>query len=228
MGNDLAELNQKIDLLTSQVVYMNEQLEYQRQRLQAFEELKNDLVPIANHMFRLTIDELAEIGSDFQVEDLFFLVKRLLRDTDLLVRVLDRMEGIMDLADEGQLLGKQVFNNTVEKLDLLEQQGYFTFARGAAYIMERIVSEFSEEDVRALGDNIVTILSTVRNMTQPEVLSLANQVVDSVRDEPDSAELSTIGLLRELGDPKVRKGMARMLRIVKGLADQPSLGIPPN
>ena len=45
------------------------------------DELRRDLMPIANQMIKLTIDELAEIGSEFQAEDLLFLLKRLLRDT---------------------------------------------------------------------------------------------------------------------------------------------------
>ena len=44
----------------------------------------------------------------------------------------------------------------------MEREGYFAFARGGWRIVERIVTEFSEDDVNALGDNIVTILNTVK------------------------------------------------------------------
>jgi uncharacterized protein YjgD (DUF1641 family) len=76
--------------------------------------------------------------------------------------------------------------------------------------------------VRALGDNIVTILTTVRNMTQPEVLALANNAIGAIREVPtDTKPLSTLALLKELNDPKVRMGLTRMLGMVKALADQP-------
>jgi uncharacterized protein YjgD (DUF1641 family) len=89
--------------------------------------------------------------------------------------------------------------------------------------MDRIVTEFSEEDVRALGDNIVTILYTVRNMTQPEILELANKSLAAIRPEEEiqPESVSTWSLLRELSDPKVRVGMARLLNLLKVLADQP-------
>ena len=45
----------------------------------------HDAIPVVNHMVKLSIDELAEIGTDFQLEDLTFLLKRVLRDTRLLV-----------------------------------------------------------------------------------------------------------------------------------------------
>lgn len=219
-ASDLASLEQKIDLLTSQVIYLNEQLNTQTKQLRAFDEFKQDMVPIANHLVRLTIDELAEIGSDFEGADLLYLIKRLLRDTHLLLKMLDQVEGLMGLMDEGGLMGKQVFNHLVETLDQLEQKGYFTFARGLGYITERVVTEFSEEDVRALGDNIVTILSTVRKMTQPDILSLANKAIDTMHQETEAADLSAWALIREMNDPKVRKGLARMLNMLKAMSEQ--------
>ena len=83
------------------------------------------------------------------------------------------------------------------------------------------MTEFEKEDVIALGDNIVTILTTVRNMTQPEVLSFANRAMGVMQDEPITENISTWGLLRELSDPKVRRGIARMLNLVKVMADEP-------
>jgi len=221
MDANFATLNQKIDLLAAQVGYLTGQLETQQKRQLEFEELKRDMIPIVNHMVRLSIDELAEIGSDFQAEDLLFLLKRLLRNTNNLVLILDRMEGVMGLATESKILGKQMFNQTVETLDQLERKGFFEFARGAGYIAERVVTEFNEGDVRALGDNIVTILKTVRNMTQPEVLGVANRVVSTMQEEDTPETVTTWGLLKELSDPKVRKGMARLLNVVRIMADQP-------
>jgi uncharacterized protein YjgD (DUF1641 family) len=221
MTIELASLEHKIDLLSAQMTVISEQMEAQRRRQEAIDSFKADALPIANHFVRLAIDELADIGSDFAAEDLLYLFKRVLRNMDLLVDLLDRVERLTGLADESAVIGRQVFNSAIERLDYLERQGYFAFMNASFSIVERIVMEFSEEDVHALGDNIVTILKTVRSMTQPEVLAMANRAVETIQAEPEGAELSTLGLLRELGDPKVRKGMARMLNVVKVMADQP-------
>ena len=88
--------------------------------------------------------------------------------------------------------------------------------------MEKIVTEFNEEDVKALGDNIVSILHTVRNLTQPEIMDLTNNALDAIRVEPLSDDVpSALGLVRELSDPQVRRGFARLINLVKSLADQP-------
>jgi uncharacterized protein YjgD (DUF1641 family) len=213
--NDLALLHEKIDFLT-------EQMEAQRRRQMELDELKADLIPIANHMVSLSIDELAEIGTEFQLEDLLFLLKRVLRNTEAMLRLMDMLEAGMGLSDELQLLGTQVFANMVETADRLEREGYFAFIREGWGIFEKIVAEFDEEDVRALGDNVVTILSTIRNMTQPEVLALANNAVSAMQPADEIEDVSTLQLLRSLSDPQVRRGMARLLNIVKTLADDPN------
>ena len=213
----------EIELLHEKLDYITAQVEEQQRRQREFDELKQDVIPIANHMMKLTIDELAEIGTDFQSEDFIFLLKRLLRNTHSLIRLMDYLEAGMGLSDEISHLGPQIFNNVVETLDRLERQGYFAFMTEGWKVIERVVTEFDEEDVKALGDNIVTILTTVRNMTQPEILNLANNAIGAIESTPVQEEdISTFALLRELSDPQVRRGMARMLNIVKALADEPA------
>ena len=214
-GNGNAQLVEKLDFLV-------EQAEAGRRQREGLEELQRDLVPIANQMIKLTIDELAEIGTEFQGEDLLFLAKRLLRDTHMLVDGLNRLEMMMELYDETQRIGQGVFNQAVVKLDQMEREGYFDFARAGWTIVERIVEEFSEEDVTALGDNIVTILNTVKNLTQPEIMTLTNDALKAIQTQPiDETSVSMWSLLRDLSDPKVRIGMARMLNMLKVLAEQP-------
>ena len=219
-ATDIESIHKKLD-------YLTEYVEAQHKRQQEFDELKQDVIPIANHMIKLSIEELAEIGTDFQVEDLFYLLKRLLRNTGMLMRLVDMLEAGMDLTEELKPIGLQAFSDMVETLDRLEREGYFNFIREGWGIIERIVHEFNEDDVRALGDNIVAILTTVRSMTQPEILSLADQAISAI--QPSAAEVenvSTLALLRELSDPKVRRGMSRMLNLLKALADQPTKQTP--
>ncbi len=220
MENDLALLHQKIDALSEQVAFLTAQAEEQKRRQQALDELKQDMIPIGNQLVKLTIDELAEIGDEFRIEDLLFLLKRILRNINLIMAMFDRLEAVMGLADEAELLGKQVFNYTVEELDRMEREGYFGFARQGWKIIQQIITEFSEEDVQALGDNIVTILTTVRNMTQPEIMQLVNNALGAIKEDPSAKKVSTWWLIRELGDPKVRRGMARMINLLKALDDQ--------
>ena len=247
MDSEMALLHQKIDLLTATVEaqrqrlnvleanpernavllekldFLVQQAEAQRRSREEMNELKRDLLPIGNQLIKLTIDELAEIGSEFQAEDLLYLVKRLLRDTHLLTQMLDQLEAAAGLLDETNRIGKQVFNQSVAALDQMERQGYFTFARGSWRVFERVVQSFSEKDLDALGEHIEIVLSLVKRLTQPEFLTLAENTLNAIQAEPSGDEnVSLWALVRELSDPQVRKGMMRMLNVIKAVADQPA------
>ncbi len=74
----------------------------------------------------------------------------------------------------------------------LERKGYFAFARGGMRIVDNIVTSFSEEDVRPLGDNVVLILQTVKEMTQPEIMNFVRntvQVIEREKDQPVDTSL---------------------------------------
>ena len=219
---ETAITQEQFALLMEKMDRIENHMAAQQRRQQEMEELQRDLIPIGNHMFKLAIDELAEIGSEFQSEDLFFLLKRILRDTNLLLKLFDQLENVMELSEDVQTIGKQIFNQGVQELDRLEREGYFSFAREGWQIVERVVSEFSEEDVRALSDNIVVILKTVRNMTQPEIMAIANQSVDAIRETPGEGDnISAFKLVKEMGNPQVKRGMSRMLNLLKAMGETP-------
>jgi len=212
-ATDIAALHRKLD-------YLTEQFEAQRKRQEVWDELIHDMTPAVNDLVKLTIDELDEIGNDFQLEDILHLVKRLLRDIRLLTGMLDQLESAVELTGELKRMMVPSFNELVESLAVLDQKGYFRFMGSTTYIMDQVVSEFGEEDVRALGDNVVTILKTVRSMTQPQIMELANNALQNI-GQPIDEEVSTWRLLREMRNPEVRKGMARMLQVVKAFATMP-------
>jgi len=213
-ANGSAGLHAKLDTIL-------EQIQDQRRRQEELAELRGDLIPIANHMIKLSIDELAEVGSDFQLEDLFYLVKRLLRDTQLIAGLLDRLESTAELVDEVQRVGKEAFNQAVVSLDRMEQDGYFAFARGGKRILDQIVTEFSEDDINALGDNIVLILNTIKEMTQPEIMNFVRNTLLVAEQEIDKPiDISYSGLLSQMRDPAVRRGLALTMRVLHVIGAQ--------
>lgn len=210
MNDDMRALHDKLDSLMAQ-------MDQQQRRQQVIDDLVRDMTPAANGMFRIAVDELDEIGNDVELSDVMYLLKRVLRDTRLLNGMLAQLESVVELSGDLSRLTQPAFLQLVAQLDQMERKGYFSFAAESANIVDRIVTEFDEDDVRALGDNVVTILKTVRNMTQPEVMELANNAVAGL-EAPIDEDISTWQLLREMRDPEVRKGMARLLHMVKGFA----------
>jgi len=192
MDKDLALINEKVDQITLQIAFLTEQAEIQQRRTREFDELKADLIPIGNQLIHLTINELEEIGTDFELEDLLFLLKRVLRNTHLIMTMMDRFESLMGIADEVEILGKQVFSSAVEALDKLEQTGLFTEA----------------------GDIFNTL-------AKENTLSDLNRMLKAfhVEENEGASAPSLVSLLKDANQPETRRAFARLVKMLQALGE---------
>ena len=103
-----------------------------------------------------------------------------------------------------------------------DARGYVDFARSGMGVVDRVVTSFDQSDVEALGDNIVLILETLKEMTQPEVMEMLKSTVHQVQeaDEPDQPP-SLFALLRELRTVEARRGLYRLVVALQSLGASP-------
>jgi uncharacterized protein YjgD (DUF1641 family) len=185
-----------LSILTEKLDYLTEQFELQRRRQDDMNELIQDVIPVVNHMVKLSIKELAEVGNEFELNDLLFLFKRFLRDTRMLIKLLDQVETVAELADEGQKMGKRIFHQVTMELDRLEREGHFDFARAGGRVADRFIHEFKARDIDALGERMIAAIKT----QPPKTISLP-------------------ALARKFNDPAVKRGLFRMLNLLKAVGD---------
>lgn len=88
---DLATLNEKLDLLTVQVQFLTEQARLAASRQEERAELVHDVIPIANDVFRIAVEQLEEMQDSVDLSDLLRLLKHLLRNARNIDRMLDRL-----------------------------------------------------------------------------------------------------------------------------------------
>lgn len=219
MDQTLVELNQKVDVLTTQIAFLTEEAQLQRRNRQDWDELKNDLTPVANEVYQLSVRQLDEIEGYVQLEDILRVTKRFIRNTRNLEEALDQLESFSDLARELGPLSDEIFLTVMTRLNEMEKKGYFSFLQGGMEIMDEVVSNFSEEDVRQLGENVVLILQTVKEMTQPEIMTLLRSSATAMRDEGVPEKVSMLDIVRQLNDPDVRRGLSRTLNVLKTFSD---------
>jgi uncharacterized protein YjgD (DUF1641 family) len=192
MTKDLTKLHEKIDQLSAQILFLTEQAENQQRRNQEFDELKSDLIPIGNQLVNLTIKELEEIGSEFALEDLLYLLKRVLRNTQLIQTMMDRVEAVMGIADEVELLGKQVFSAAVEALDKMERSGFFDQAREMF-------------DTLSQTDTLADLNGALKALQLPA--------------DDKSRAPSLFALLKEVNKPETRRGIFRLIKVLQSLGN---------
>jgi len=122
-----------------------------------------------------------------------------------------------DLVEDMAPVAREALNSLTETLAEAERRGYFGFARSGMGVVDKVVTSFSEEDVKALGDNIVLILETIKQMTQPQVMAMLQRTVDVVGEKEPAEPPSLFALLKELREPQVRRGLARAISMLRSV-----------
>ncbi len=221
MEQALMDLNGKLDALTAQVAYLTEQAHKAERQQQERAELMQDVMPIMNGVYGLTVEQLDEVKQYVDLGDWLRLGKRLLRNGPNIEKLLEQLESVADLLEGVGPLSNAAFDKTVNTLQGMEQRGYFTFAKGSMQIVDKIVTSFGEEDVKRLGDNVVLILNTVKEMTQPEVMGFVRSFVANVELEAEKpVNPSLPALLGQMRDPNVRRGLALTMRALRVIGAQ--------
>lgn len=210
----------RLDRLTEQVEYLVTELETQRRQREQWQELTHDLAPVASQAMASATRELESLSREVDLEHLARFAKTLARSLPALEATVAQLTSLGELgADVSQLTAPALANLTARLADL-EERGYFAFAREGVGVVDRVVTSFTDDDVKALGDNIVLILETIKEMTQPEVMTMLRRTLHTVQEaeEPEEAP-SMLSLLKEMRDPQVRMGLARVLNMLRSVGE---------
>ncbi|OFY65348.1 MAG: hypothetical protein A2Y71_08075 [Bacteroidetes bacterium RBG_13_42_15] len=216
---DSKQIEQQISQINQRLDFITKYLQEQQRRQQEWDELKGDLTVIGKDVFQTAVKELDEISYHFDTADLMYLLKKLLRNTRNMTKMIDQVESVTDFVHDAAPLGKHILDEVMENLSELERKGYFEFGREAFKILDTIVTSFKVEDVQLLRENITSILLTLRNLTQPQMLSSVNnalsffQKMDVVVDQ----KVSYWTLLKELRDPELKRGLAFIIQFMKNM-----------
>lgn len=153
-------------------------------------------------------------------------VRALNEKMDRVERVIDavthRIEDLEEIRDDLWPMVQGVTHQISRKLHEMEQNGTLAFLKEGVKMAEHVSTSFTEEDVRLLGENVVHILSTVRNLTQPEVLEVADRAALALRGEADGAPAKNVSLWKAMRDPEIRRGMTLMLTVLREMGHEGS------
>lgn len=209
------DINRKLDIILEEVFA-------QKQSRETISDLADDLSIVGKDVFKNTVIELDKAGVELDSDALKGTGIRLIRNIDNINEFLDTLESINDFLKDATPIARQVGLDTIQKMNELDQKGYIDFFKELSKVLENIVTHFSVEDVRDLSDNVVTILETVKEMTQPDMLSAMDNAVNVFKnlDTKDIPEISLWKAMKEMRSPEMKKGLGFMITFLKNLAKE--------
>ena len=215
-------LEAKLDALTEQVAFIAAEVTAQQRRRESMEELTGDLMPLATRGLAAVSAELDE--ADISLDDLKRLALRVASSADRLDGLLAQLESMQELVGIASPFATNAVATLTARFAEMDAKGYFAFIEQAGGIVDQIVTNYSEDDVAALGDNVVLILDTVKEMTQPDIMGLLRSTATALHEQADHVEQgdeevpSMFGLLTQMRDPQVRLGLQRALGMLKSIS----------
>ena len=166
------------DLILQRLDHLERQIQPVAAFAKAAGELREELAPRVNEGVQALITELADVEADFRVEDLVYLVKKLMRNIKNLNFALDQFKNLVDFALTAEPLLKSSVPQLISYLDQLEQNGVFRLMTVATEVLKKIGSTYSVEELRQIGDGMVHLTGILKKLTAPAALDLLDRAAE--------------------------------------------------
>ncbi len=209
------DINRKLDIVLEEVLA-------QKETRQSIEDLTTDLTIVGKDVFKSTVSELENAGVELDGEAVKQLMLKLIRNVGTINEMFEMLESANDLIKDVTPIMHQMGLDGIHMMNEFEQKGYFDFMREAMNIMDNVLEHFTVEDVRLLADNAVTILETVKNLTQPDMLKAINSgliVYKSIEIE-DVQEYSMWRAIKAMNSKEMKKGIGFMITFLQNIAKE--------
>jgi uncharacterized protein YjgD (DUF1641 family) len=214
-------IEERLDHMALQLEVLTNEAMRQRAARERWSELTEVMTPIASQAMNTLSNELDDL--DVSTDDIVGFAKTLATTLPTIERLLAQLATFSELVEVAAPMAKPIMASATDRLASLDERGYFDIGRSGLGVIDRVVTSFTDEDVEALGDNIVLILQTVREMTQPEVMQMLQRTFTTVQNEEHvepTEPPGTLALLREMRQPEVRRGLSKALHMLRSLGEE--------
>ncbi|MCA9564844.1 MAG: TusE/DsrC/DsvC family sulfur relay protein [Myxococcales bacterium] len=122
---------------------------------------------------------------------------------------------IAELKDEMGPIGREVMATAIAQMEHLEERGYFAFGKELMYLIDRIVEDYSPQDLHELADHAANILDTVRSLSQPSVMSVIREVAETFEEARNPEPKGLFGAWSRIRKEKnVQRGIGFALDVL--------------
>lgn len=213
--SQIDDINRKLDLVL-------EHVNQQRLKREMIDDLVADTSIITKDAWDSTVQELDDQGIELDIDDIKQLVFKFLKNIKNLTEAISIFESFNDLLKDAGPMINEMGVDAIYKLHEFEEKGYFEFLRETGNVMDKIISHYSQEDLRKLGDNMVYLTDTLMKLTDPEMLKTVNKTIE-VYQEMDGEpveEYSMWKTMRAMNSKEMKRTMGFLMTFIKKMNNE--------
>jgi uncharacterized protein YjgD (DUF1641 family) len=211
----LARIEEKLDRVSSRA----DQLTGVADTVESFQDLGRDVSLLTYPAVKLLTEELGEVETGFQLEDISFLLKRVLLSLRHIAWALEQLENLVDLWRDLEPLMKIGVPHLIDVLEDLEEKGIFKGYKAMLEGYAKIAKAYGPEDIDAIAQGIVSMHGVAKKFSDPKFIAF----VDKFMDIPAQVNLEEvrpagpISLMWRMGSPECRQGLGVLVELTKAL-----------
>lgn len=189
-------------------------------------ELREDLTPLSAQAFRLLIEELEDIESGFQLEDLLVMTKAFLRSVKNITFAIEQLANIVDFITTIEPLLKSSVPLLINYLDDLEQRGVLRIIGAMLDVRAKIAAAYAPKDVDKMGDGVVALLGLAKKFSDPQAIAFLEKIAEmpSQMDLTQSKDVGPFGLISACSTKEVKQGLGVVMELTKAIGKLKSNG----
>jgi len=213
-------INERLDKMEAKIDLLLEYVNQQRLNTTVIEDLTGDLAIIGKDFYDTAVEELDKRQVEIDPSELTDLMISFMRNIGSFKVVMNTFEMLIDLTKEIGPIANEVIIDFTKKLAIIEKKGYFEFIKDIGPIIDNIIMGLTPQDMKDLADNIMLILNTVKDITQPNMLKSIDNAVklySSIETE-NIPSYSVWRLMREMNSPEMKKAIGFGITFMKNMS----------
>ena len=186
---------------------------------ESLSDLGRDLSNLMEPAVKQLREGMMEVEIGFQLEDLFTLIKKSLLSLKYFTWAMEQLENFHDLWNNMEPLLRIAVPNLIDRLDDMEVRGVFRTYAAMLEVRAKVAAHYPAEEIAAMGDGFVLLLSILKKLSQPEMMDFFNRLMDipmKLKLE-DVKPLGPLGILWAMRSREARKGLGYLLGLTKAM-----------
>jgi len=215
----LAKIEEKLD----RVAALEQRLDEFARPWDSLADLGRDASLLVGPAARLLTEELAEVETGFQLEDILAMLKQLFLSFRHLTWALEQLENLIDLWRDLEPMLRLAVPHLIDKLDEMEQQGIFRINKAMIGMYAKLAATYTAEDIDAIGDGFVRMHGLIKKLAEPEMIDFLERLSNLPAEvRLDKAKpTGPVGLMFRMMNKDARRGLGVAVELTKALGRLP-------
>jgi uncharacterized protein YjgD (DUF1641 family) len=184
-----------------------------------FHDLGRDVSLLTYPTVKILTEELGEVETGFQLEDISFLLKRFLLSLRHIAWGLEQLENLVDWWQDMEPVMKIAVPHFIDVLEDLDQKGIFRGYQAMLQGYAKIAQTYGPEDIDLIAEGIVRMHGVAKKFTDPKFINF----IESFMDVPTQVNLEEckptgpMGLMWRLRSQESRQGLGVLAELARAM-----------